>query len=215
MTKVSKRLYAEVLRLDDYTCVYCGVRSTQLAVDHLIPRSLGGADLLPNLAAACKSCNSKKGDRPLYVARMFPMYGRYAYVTGLPAMPSPAPVIPKPVTPPIDADTLPELSARDLQVRQLVQERVPQSQIIRRVWGVTSGHAYQLAGKELTKTMQRLVVHADIRRARNLSFEETVSQELLQQLETDPALQVARAAGVHMIGMAEVPGGYLFQVDRP
>lgn len=47
-------------------CAYCGsaVRegtATQMAFDHLLPASRGGGDELPNLAYACKSCNSRKG----------------------------------------------------------------------------------------------------------------------------------------------------------
>lgn len=206
---VSKRLASEVMRLDNFTCVYCGVHRTDLTVDHLIPRSGGGADIIANLAACCRSCNSKKGQRPLYVARMFPRYGRYGYVAAMTS----APVAP-PARPVVDTETLPTLSARDLLIRELIAAKVPSGQIIRRVWGATGGKAYQHAARELTQATQRLVIHADIRRARNLTLEETVSQELRQQLEMDPALQAARAAGVHMIGMAEVPGGYLFQVDR-
>lgn len=41
-------------------CSYCGSRH-QLAVDHLIPRKLGGKDCGDNLIWACKACNSSKG----------------------------------------------------------------------------------------------------------------------------------------------------------
>jgi len=41
-------------------CSYCGSRHN-LAVDHLIPRKLGGADRGDNLVWACRTCNSSKG----------------------------------------------------------------------------------------------------------------------------------------------------------
>ena len=41
-------------------CSYCGSRDS-LAVDHLIPRKLGGEDCGDNLVWACRTCNSSKG----------------------------------------------------------------------------------------------------------------------------------------------------------
>lgn len=42
---ISKRTRFEVLRRDDFSCVYCGVRPSRadLHVDHIMPISLGGA----------------------------------------------------------------------------------------------------------------------------------------------------------------------------
>jgi hypothetical protein len=81
MSNVSVRLYNEAMMLDKFTCVYCGLHDPELTVDHLIPRSEGGADIIQNLVACCGACNSKKGPRALYEAGMFPAYGRFAYVT--------------------------------------------------------------------------------------------------------------------------------------
>lgn len=50
-----------VLGRDGYTCVYCGVTGTSLQLDHVIPRSRGGADTPDNLVACCKRCNTSKG----------------------------------------------------------------------------------------------------------------------------------------------------------
>lgn len=50
-----------VLRRDGYTCVYCGKSDVALQLDHVNPRSRGGADTPDNLVACCKPCNTSKG----------------------------------------------------------------------------------------------------------------------------------------------------------
>lgn len=51
-----------VLRRDNFACQYCGgVRN--LTLDHLTPRSRGGATNWLNLVTACMRCNTRKGDR--------------------------------------------------------------------------------------------------------------------------------------------------------
>jgi len=45
-------------------CAYCGVLSQALAMDHIIPLSHGGEDIIGNLVPACQGCNSSKGDGP-------------------------------------------------------------------------------------------------------------------------------------------------------
>ena len=53
-----------VLLRDSYRCQYCGVRgSSALTVDHVVPKSRGGASSWENLVAACSPCNSRKNDR--------------------------------------------------------------------------------------------------------------------------------------------------------
>lgn len=52
-----------VLRRDGMKCQYCGKKSTQITIDHIIPKSRGGQDSWDNLVAACVSCNNKKGNR--------------------------------------------------------------------------------------------------------------------------------------------------------
>lgn len=56
-----KRIRLQVLRRDAYTCAYCGNVADQ--VDHVYPKSKGGADELDNLVAACKKCNYAKRDK--------------------------------------------------------------------------------------------------------------------------------------------------------
>jgi 5-methylcytosine-specific restriction endonuclease McrA len=47
------------------TCAYCGSENVPLEIDHIHPRSLGGSDRVSNLTLACRSCNLKKGNRPV------------------------------------------------------------------------------------------------------------------------------------------------------
>jgi 5-methylcytosine-specific restriction endonuclease McrA len=46
---------------DDHTCQYCGRRAD--SIDHVVPRSRGGANVWENVAAACRPCNLDKRDR--------------------------------------------------------------------------------------------------------------------------------------------------------
>jgi 5-methylcytosine-specific restriction endonuclease McrA len=52
-----------VLRRDGNRCAYCAGAAT--TVDHITPRSRGGADTWENLVACCLRCNNAKGDRTL------------------------------------------------------------------------------------------------------------------------------------------------------
>ncbi len=53
----------EVFRRDNYTCQYCGKKTSDLTIDHVIPRHLGGRHIWTNVAAACPVCNHRKGGR--------------------------------------------------------------------------------------------------------------------------------------------------------
>lgn len=50
-----------VLRRDNQHCAYCG--GTATTIDHVLPRSRGGADSWENLVACCLKCNNLKSDR--------------------------------------------------------------------------------------------------------------------------------------------------------
>src|SRR5688572_10405914 len=50
-----------VLRRDSQRCGYCSSSAT--TIDHVLPRSRGGADSWENLVACCLRCNNVKGDR--------------------------------------------------------------------------------------------------------------------------------------------------------
>ena len=58
-----------IIRRDNHRCQYCGI-STNLTIDHIIPKSKGGEDSWENLTAACIKCNNKKGDRTPEEAKM-------------------------------------------------------------------------------------------------------------------------------------------------
>jgi 5-methylcytosine-specific restriction endonuclease McrA len=50
-----------VLRRDNHRCGYCGKAAS--TIDHVLPRSRGGADSWENLVACCLRCNNVKSDR--------------------------------------------------------------------------------------------------------------------------------------------------------
>lgn len=57
---------------DGNACQYCGTRlaARQLTIDHVIPRSRGGAESWSNLVTACMPCNTRKGGRTPRAAGM-------------------------------------------------------------------------------------------------------------------------------------------------
>jgi len=50
---------------DKNRCQYCGKKraTTELSLDHIIPRSLGGKSIWENIVCACTECNVRKGGR--------------------------------------------------------------------------------------------------------------------------------------------------------
>lgn len=65
--KLTKR---EIQRRDGYTCQYCGLHSSNLTIDHVIPRHMGGGHTWDNMVTACPACNHRKGGRTLEQAQM-------------------------------------------------------------------------------------------------------------------------------------------------
>lgn len=59
--KIGHPTKTRVLKRDAYTCIYC--QKEAFTVDHIIPKSRGGAQTWENLAASCSKCNSKKGNK--------------------------------------------------------------------------------------------------------------------------------------------------------
>jgi 5-methylcytosine-specific restriction endonuclease McrA len=57
---------------DRNTCQYCGNRypTSELSIDHVVPRAQGGKSTWANLVCACVSCNSRKGGHTPTQARM-------------------------------------------------------------------------------------------------------------------------------------------------
>ena len=60
--KFSRR---NIFERDRYTCQYCNraPARSELSIDHVIPRSRGGATTWSNVVLACTECNARKRDR--------------------------------------------------------------------------------------------------------------------------------------------------------
>ncbi len=54
-----------VAKRDHHTCQYCGGQpgGDGITIDHVVPRSQGGATSWTNCVAACVTCNARKADR--------------------------------------------------------------------------------------------------------------------------------------------------------
>ena len=54
-----------ILMRDRYTCQYClaTLPSSELTLDHVVPRSRHGETAWENLVACCHQCNNRKGNR--------------------------------------------------------------------------------------------------------------------------------------------------------
>ena len=64
-----------VLKRDDFSCTICGIsadpnKNTVLDVDHIIPRSRGGADTGTNLRTLCMTCHEARHGRLFWRRRM-------------------------------------------------------------------------------------------------------------------------------------------------
>jgi 5-methylcytosine-specific restriction endonuclease McrA len=61
-----------IFKRDHATCQYCGARpgSSELTIDHILPRSLGGTSTWENCVLACVACNAKKANRSPEQAHM-------------------------------------------------------------------------------------------------------------------------------------------------
>ncbi len=55
----------ELFRRDGHLCMYCGheYSAAMLTRDHVVPLSRGGRDQWSNVVAACRHCNTRKGNR--------------------------------------------------------------------------------------------------------------------------------------------------------
>lgn len=52
-----------IIKRDANKCQYCGKKSIELTIDHIIPKSRGGSDSWENLITACVRCNNRKGNQ--------------------------------------------------------------------------------------------------------------------------------------------------------
>jgi len=62
----------ELFLRDAHLCLYCGNECLEqdLTRDHVIPLSRGGSDRWSNVVAACRQCNTRKGNRTPEMANM-------------------------------------------------------------------------------------------------------------------------------------------------
>jgi 5-methylcytosine-specific restriction endonuclease McrA len=60
----------EIFIRDSFTCQYCGLKTRDLTLDHVLPRHRGGRHTWENLVSACRSCNHRKGGRTPEEAHM-------------------------------------------------------------------------------------------------------------------------------------------------
>lgn len=88
MSSIPQRLYNQVMMADNFTCVYCGKRTPDVEIDHIIPRAVGGPDVLHNLVAACPVCNGRKSDHMLHEVKMNLSFGRFLRVPVKPKPPA-------------------------------------------------------------------------------------------------------------------------------
>ena len=79
-----------IYKRDHNTCQYCGVRpgTSELTIDHVMPRSRGGLSNWENCVLACVSCNRKKADRTPFEAGLImaaqPKRPRWGPMLGVP-----------------------------------------------------------------------------------------------------------------------------------
>ena len=61
----AKRLWRKKIKEAwDHKCAYCG-SDKELTIDHITPRSKGGADVTKNVVCACHDCNQDKAHTPM------------------------------------------------------------------------------------------------------------------------------------------------------
>ena len=61
--RVRKMTRFEIFNRDKFTCQYCGQRTRQLTLDHVIPRYRSGDHSWENVVSACVACNRRKAGR--------------------------------------------------------------------------------------------------------------------------------------------------------
>jgi 5-methylcytosine-specific restriction endonuclease McrA len=61
-----------IMARDKFQCQYCGVRPqrSELNLDHVVPRALGGRSTWENVVTSCVECNRRKGGRTPRQARL-------------------------------------------------------------------------------------------------------------------------------------------------
>lgn len=64
---------------DEFSCQYCGSRPSlsDLTLDHVLPKSLGGTTAWENITTSCRDCNNKKGNNPKIKPKVTPYAPTY------------------------------------------------------------------------------------------------------------------------------------------
>lgn len=70
---VVKLTRKEIFRRDHFKCQYCGKVTSDLTIDHVIPRRLGGETQWDNVVSACSRCNHLKGGLTPDQSGMYPI----------------------------------------------------------------------------------------------------------------------------------------------
>ena len=88
-TSWPKGVKRELLRRQDYVCVYCGHRriSRSFEIEHMTPVTRGGSNDMDNLQGICRPCNKRKG--VLTDGEFRTRYARLVPATPLTPPPSP------------------------------------------------------------------------------------------------------------------------------
>ncbi len=85
-----QEIIAEWIKSNGDHCPICGlpIDPKSCAIDHIIPRTLGGGDEIGNLQLLCGHCNRVKADKPFlgyqfeeYIKRLLNANGKYSVVT--------------------------------------------------------------------------------------------------------------------------------------
>lgn len=73
---IKRRRYnrSGVFKRDKFSCKYCdkSFRGSELTIDHVVPKKLGGPTSWTNCVASCYECNNFKADRTPKQAKMKP-----------------------------------------------------------------------------------------------------------------------------------------------
>jgi 5-methylcytosine-specific restriction endonuclease McrA len=64
-TDLTREEWEQTLEYFKRSCAYCLRNDVPLTQDHVIPTSYGGSHSQDNVVPACRSCNARKGNRPV------------------------------------------------------------------------------------------------------------------------------------------------------
>lgn len=74
-------IYNKLTALQSGLCLLCGNTLVEPSIEHIIPRSKGGTNILSNLAISCSSCNRSRRSNPLTLEQYNRLNDWYYYVS--------------------------------------------------------------------------------------------------------------------------------------